>query len=111
MSRVILIALDSVGIDPLGVDRPESVYSESRFLFPGQAGSNPIPLPDAPVPGALVETVVADPNCRGAIECAITYTSIFSGQSALDRHGLMRGLGLDEHTLARMVSDDNLFRR
>src|SRR5262245_40319845 len=107
MSRVILIALDSVGIDPLGVDRPDSVYSEGRFLFPRRAGSDPLPLPDAPVPGALVETVVADPQCRGAIECAITYTSIFSGQSALDRHGLMRGLGLDEQTLTRMVDEDN----
>ena len=111
MSRVILIALDSVGIDPLGVDRPESIYSESRFLFPRRAASDPLRLTDAPVPGALVETMVADPNCRGAIECAITYTSIFSGQSALDRHGLMRGLGLDEETLTRMVSEDNLFQR
>src|SRR6478752_4314631 len=111
MSRVILIALDSVGIDPLGSDRLESVYFESRFLFPRQAGADPLPLPDAPVPGALVETAVAGPEHPGAIECAITYTSIFSGQSALDRHGLMRGLGLDEQTLTGMVGKDNLFRR
>lgn len=32
--RRLLIALDSVGIDPFGHDRPDSVYSESRFLFP-----------------------------------------------------------------------------
>ena len=32
--KQILIALDSVGIDPLGHDRPVSVYSDSRFLFP-----------------------------------------------------------------------------
>ena len=46
MSRVILIALDSVGIDPLGHDRPESVYAHSRFLFPRQVGLDPLPLPD-----------------------------------------------------------------
>jgi hypothetical protein len=33
-SNSILVALDSVGIDPLGHDRPESVYAKSRFLFP-----------------------------------------------------------------------------
>ena len=47
---------------------------------------------------------------RGAIECALTYTSIFSGQSAVARHGLMRGLGLNESLLKDMVSGDNLFR-
>ena len=37
--HVILLALDSVGIDPLGHNRPESVYASSRFLFPaGQEG-------------------------------------------------------------------------
>lgn len=111
MSRVILIALDSVGIDPLGHDRPESVYANSRFLFPPGSGADPRPLPDAPVPGALVETVVAGPDDRGAVECAITYTSIFSGHSALDRHGLMRGLGMNERELTGMVRADNLFRR
>ena len=110
MARVILIALDSVGIDPLGHDRPESVYAHSRFLFPRRTGPDPLPLPDAPVPGALVETVVADESGTGAIECAITYASIFSGQSALDRHGLMRGLGLNEATLRELVREDNLFR-
>src|SRR6266568_863161 len=99
MPRVILIALDSVGIDPLGHNRPDSVYAQSRFLFPRRAGHDPCPLPDSPAPGALVETVVAGPDDRGAIECAITYTSIFSGQSALERHGLMNGLGLNEQTL------------
>ena len=38
--RQILIALDSVGIDPLGHDRPESVYGDGRFLFPrGEHGA------------------------------------------------------------------------
>ncbi|HJZ53817.1 MAG TPA: hypothetical protein VKE74_02605 [Gemmataceae bacterium] len=111
MSRVILIALDSVGIDPLGHDRPDSVYAQSRFLFPRCTGPDPLPLPDAPTPGALVETVVAQRDQPGAIECAITYTSIFSGQSALERHGLMHGLGLNEPTLQQMVREQNLFRR
>jgi hypothetical protein len=111
VSRVLLIALDSVGIDPLGPGRPESIYAHSRFLFPRATGPGPLPLPDAPVPGALVETVVADPDEPGAIECAITYTSIFSGQSARDRHGLLRGLGLKESALQEMVRQDNLFRR
>jgi hypothetical protein len=108
VARVLLIALDSVGIDPLGHDRPESVYTHSRFLFPRHGRSGP--LPDSPVPGVLVETVVADEDRTGAIECAITYASIFSGQSALDRHGLMRGLGLNEATLRELVGEDNLFR-
>lgn len=111
MARVILIALDSVGIDPLGHHRPESVYSGSRFLFPPEQGPDPLPLANSPVPGALVETEVARDSDPGAIECAITYTSIFSGQSALERHGLMRGLGLNERTLKEMVAQDNLFRR
>jgi phosphopentomutase/2,3-bisphosphoglycerate-independent phosphoglycerate mutase family metalloenzyme len=110
MPRVILIALDSVGIDPLGHNRPESVYSQSRFLFPRLVGAEPLPLPSAPCEGALVETVVAAPDQPGAIECAITYTSIFSGRSALDRHGLMRGLGLNEPALQQMIREDNLFR-
>jgi hypothetical protein len=110
MTRVLLIALDSVGIDPLGHNRTESVYSQSRFLFPRQVGPDPMPLPRSPCEGALVETVVASPNQPGAIECAITYTSIFSGRSALDRHGLMRGLGLNEPALQQMIREDNLFR-
>ena len=110
MPRVLLIALDSVGIDPLGHNRPDSVYANSRFLFPRQSICGSVSLPNAPVPGALVETVVATPEHRGAIECAITYTSIFSGHSALDRHGLMNGLGLNERTLCGMVQESNLFR-
>jgi Metalloenzyme superfamily len=106
MARVLLIALDSVGIDPLGHDRADSVYSQSRFLFP--PGGGPIA---GPMPGALVETVVASDDAPGAIECAITYTSIFSGQSALAHHGLMNGLGMNEATLKSMVRDNNLFRR
>src|SRR6266571_2798655 len=116
MSRILLIALDSVGIDPLGHDRPESVYAGSRFLFPArreckQQAGEPLPLVNAPLPGALIETVVAHDDAPGAIECAITYTSIFSGQSALRRHGLMNGLGMNEQTLKEMVRHDNLFRR
>src|SRR5262245_47138615 len=107
--QFILLALDSVGIDPLGHERPESVYAKSRFLFPRQAG-DVLALPDAPVPGALVETDVIGQHERGAIECAITYTSIFSGQSAVDRHGLMRGLALSEATLKQMIAESNLFR-
>jgi hypothetical protein len=71
-SRVILIALDSVGIDPLGHNRPDSVYSESRFLFPAGHRSFPLRTENTSVPGAIVETTVA-PDCSGAIECAITY--------------------------------------
>lgn len=111
MPHVLLIALDSVGIDPLGHDRPESVYARSRFLFPSGRASDPQPILGLPLPGALVETEVARDDAPGAIECAITYTSIFSGQSALDRHGLMNGLGMNEATLKEMVRADNLFRR
>lgn len=116
MSRVLLIALDSVGIDPLGPDRPESVYARSRFLFPAsqvrkRPEFEPLSLVDAPLPGALIETVVTRDDAPGAIECAITYTSIFSGQSALARHGLMNGLGMNEQTLKDMVRHDNLFKR
>src|SRR5262245_11790876 len=107
----ILIALDSVGVDPLGHDRPESVYGGSRFLFPCGARGEVLPLRDAPVPGILVETDVTGGAEQGAIECAITYTSIFSGQSAIREHGLMRGLGLKDRLLEQMVSRDNLFRR
>lgn len=109
MPRILLIALDSVGIDPLGHDRADSVYANSRFLFPRGKGLGAIL--DVPVPGALAETVVAHDDPGGAIECAITYTSIFSGQSALEQHGLMSGLGMKEATLKDMVRRDNLFRR
>ena len=107
----ILIALDSVGVDPLGHDRSESVYGESRFLFPRGARGEVMELPAAPRPGILVETDVTEGADCGAIECAITYTSIFSGQSAIREHGLMRGLGLKDRLLEQMVSRDNLFRR
>jgi hypothetical protein len=110
MPHLLLLALDSIGIDPLGHDRPDSVYARSRFLFPAGRTGDPLPLPDAPVPGVLVETEVVGNRDRGAIECAITYTSIFSGQSAVDRHGLMEGLGLKEKALQEMVRSDNLFR-
>jgi hypothetical protein len=107
----ILIALDSVGIDPLGHDRSESVYGQSRFLFPRGSSGEVISLPAAPRPGILVETEVTGESEHGAIECAITYTSIFSGQSAIREHGLMRGLGLKDRLLEQMVARDNLFRR
>jgi len=110
MRRLLLIALDSVGIDPLGHDRPESVYAQSRFLFPqGQSGAL-LSVTDGPIRGALVETDVVGNHATGAIECAITYTSIFSGKSAIDRHGLMVGLGLKEKLLKELVEEDNLFR-
>jgi hypothetical protein len=111
LRKQILIALDSVGIDPLGHGRPGSVYGQSRFLFPGGAQRQMLALRDAPLPGILVETDVTGGAEQGAIECAITYTSIFSGQSAIREHGLMRGLGLKDRLLEQMVSRDNLFRR
>lgn len=108
--KVILLALDSVGIDPLGHQRPESVYSQSRFLFPSDLSEPVLPITKAPVPGALVETDVIGGQERGAIECAITYTSIFSGQSAVEQHGLMRGLGMNERLFKEMISRANLFK-
>lgn len=111
MRRVLLMALDSVGIDPLGHDRLDSVYADSRFLFPRGRMPQPTAIVDGPVGGALVETAVARDDAGGAIECAITYTSIFSGQSALDRHGLMHGLGMNERLLKTMVDENNLFCR
>lgn len=106
----LLIALDSVGIDPLGHSRPESVYTDSRFLFPQGSSGDLLTLRDSPVPGVLVETDVTGGAERGAIECAITYTSIFSGESAIREHGLMRGLGLKDRLLEQMVSRRNLFK-
>lgn len=106
---VILIALDSVGIDPLGHERPESVYCPSAFLFPPGSAS-PRPLPNAPRAGALVETDVTGGQTLGTIECAITYASIFSGRSALEEHGLMEGLGLKKDVLERLLGERNLFR-
>lgn len=106
---VILIALDSVGIDPLGHERPESVYSESAFLFPPGSAS-PRVVTQGPRPGALVETDVTGGRTLGTIECAITYASIFSGRSALDEHGLMEGLGLRKSVLEGLLTQHNLFR-
>ena len=108
--RIILLALDSVGIDPLGHERAESVYAQSRFLFPRGAAGDVVPIAAAPIPGALIATDVVGQNERGAIECALTYTSIFSGHSAVDEHGLMRGLGLNEGLFKRLIAKDNLFR-
>jgi hypothetical protein len=105
----VLIALDSVGIDPLGHGRPESVYAGSRFLFPRGAQGEVLALPDAPAPGALAETDVTGGREQGAIECAITYASIFTGIDALERHGLMQGLGLSDGALEAMVAERNLF--
>jgi hypothetical protein len=111
MSRVILIALDSVGIEPHGHSRPDSVYAQSRFLFPRGHGGQPLELTASPIPGILVEAAVVHGADTGAFECAITYTSIFSGQSALERHGLMHGLGMKEQMLKEMVNEDNMFHR
>jgi hypothetical protein len=101
----VLIAADSVGIDPLGVDRPESVYADSRFLLPrGYRGGV------APVPGGvLVETDVTAGRRTGAIECALTYTSSFSGRSAIAEHGLVQALCMDERLLRRLIAERNLF--
>lgn len=110
MHRAVLIALDSVGIDPLGHRRPESVYAASRFLFPRDPSGDVTPITGAPLPGALVATDVVSGHDKGAIECAITYTSIFSGQSAVDQHGLMRGLGLNETLFKKLIAQDNLFQ-
>ncbi|MGE5191157.1 MAG: hypothetical protein ACM3U2_01565 [Deltaproteobacteria bacterium] len=87
------------------------MYGGSRFLFPRGAYGELLALRDAPHPGILVETDVTGGAEQGAIECAITYTSIFSGQSAIHEHGLIRGLGLKDRLLEQMVSRDNLFRR
>lgn len=105
----ILIALDSVGIDPLGHTRPESVYAESAFLFP-QAATGPVSiLPEAPVAGVLYETDVTDGCTQGAIECALTYTTLFSGINAIREHGLMQGLGLKNTLLESLIRQQNLF--
>lgn len=105
----ILIALDSVGIDPLGHARPQSVYAESAFLFP-QKSAGPISvLPNAPVAGVLYETEVTDGCTQGAIECALTYTTLFSGINAIREHGLMQGLGLKNTLLESLIRQKNLF--
>lgn len=113
--RVLLIALDSVGIDPLGHDRPDSIYSNSEFLFPHGASGNALPVSRQCADGTrrdgvLVETDVTGGVESGAIECAITYASIFTGIDALERHGLMQGLGLSDRVLEEMVAESNLFR-
>ena len=111
MPHILLIALDSVGIDPLGHDRADSVFSQSRFLFPRGKNGDVILLPEAPVPGALVATDVVGDGDRGGIECAVTYTSIFSGHSAADECGLLQGLGLKEQAMRDLIARDNLFYR
>lgn len=105
----ILIALDSVGIDPLGHTRPESVYAESAFLFPPAATGPVASLPNAPVAGVLYETEVTDGCTHGAIECALTYTTLFSGINAIREHGLMQGLGLKNALLESLIRQQNLF--
>jgi len=109
-TRGIFIAVDSVGIDPLGHDRPESVFAGSEFLFPRGRSGETMALPDAPCEGILVETDVAGGRHRGAIECGLTYTSHFSGQSAVERHGLMEGLGLNDRLLEGLIDEANLLR-
>lgn len=109
--KALLIAIDSIGIDPLGVERPESVYFESKFLFPKIADSVVQPLSNSPIPGVLVQTDVTDGSDRGGIECALTYTSIFTGCSAVREHGLMKGLGLKDSLFEKMVLESNLFSR
>jgi hypothetical protein len=104
--RGVLIAVDSVGIDPLGHDRADSVYAESRFLFPRPASGDPLAVDPG---GALVETDVTQGLTSGAIECALTYTTLFSGVSAVERHGLMEGLGLKDALLEALIDERNLF--
>lgn len=109
--KALLIAIDSIGLDPLGADRPESVYFGSAFLFPKLTASPVQPLRDSPIPGVLVETDVTDGEPRGGIECALTYTSIFCGRSAVRAHGLMRGLGLKDSVFEEMIRENNLFKQ
>ncbi len=114
--RVLLIALDSVGVDPLGHDRPESVFSDSEFLFPRSRSGSVLHISRNAASGkmhsgVLVETDVAGGRESGAIECAITYTSLFSGIDTLQRHGLMQGLGLNERVLESQIDESNLFTR
>jgi hypothetical protein len=114
--RVLLIALDSVGVDPFGHDRRDSVFSDSEFLFPrGQTGSvlrvSRRRSSGKTHSGLLVETDVTGGRESGAIECAITYSSLFSGIDTLQRHGLMQGLGLNERVLESQIDESNLFTR
>ncbi|MEX0714423.1 MAG: hypothetical protein WD278_18955 [Pirellulales bacterium] len=106
----LLLAVDSVGIDPKGHDRAESVYGQSSFLFPKGRHGELIELDNVPIEGALVETDVTAGQQRGGIECALTYTAHFTGQDAASRHGLLQGLGLNERLLQEMVAQNNLFR-
>jgi len=114
--KAVLIALDSVGIDPFGHDRPDSVYRDSEFLFP-KGRSGPVirvehRCASGPVQrGILVETDVTGGREHGGMECALTYTSIFSGFDAMERHGLMQGLGLNDKLLESLVAERNLFAR
>ena len=113
--RTLLIALDSVGIDPLGHNRLDSIYSDSEFLFPSGANGDALQVSHDRTDGTrrdgvLVETDVTGGAEFGSIECAITYTSIFTGSDALQRHGMMQGLGLNNRVLEAMVGECNLFR-
>jgi hypothetical protein len=108
--RILLVALDSVGIDPLGINRQESVYFNSEFLFPKQWPQPIQPLVNSPVPGVLVETDVTDGRERGGIECALTYTSIFTGRSAVRQHDLVHSLQLHDGVLEQAVRESNLFK-
>lgn len=109
MAHVVLVALDSVGIDPLGHDRPDSVYAESALLFPRGRSGPVVALPG--IEGALVETDVTGGRTSGSIECAITYTTLFTGVDALEAHGLVQGLGLREQVIDGLLAGDTLFRR
>ncbi len=112
----ILVALDSVGIDPLGHNRPESVYADSVFLFPPDRTGPALEIvresPDDTLRrGILVEADVTGGREHGGMECALTYTSIFTGINALERHGLMQGLGLNDKLLESLIRERNLFSR
>src|SRR5207245_10827796 len=99
---------DCDGTAPCGPDRHECVYSDRRLLLPRGKRGEVLELSNAPLNGALVETDVTAGRERGGIECPLTYTSIFTGQSAVRRHGLVQSLGLKDQLLETMVAEHNL---
>src|SRR2546422_6487024 len=102
--RGILIAVDGVGIDPFGHDRPDSVYSDSRFLFPRGKRGEVLELSNAPLNGALVETDVTAGRERGGIEGALTHTNIFTGQKGGRPHRPVESPGFEDQPLGPMVA-------
>jgi len=64
--RCLLIAVDSVGIDPRGHQHPESIYRESEFLFPQNASGDLLPLLESSE-GDFSSVVGDDLNDRKAV--------------------------------------------